>query len=225
MEKMKVVKALGAMLAFAAITLPLATPARAGYDETNERATDSRSSNRTRVRSSVRTTVIPVSGWTTVEGTLIEDADDKNFAVRDVWGRTINIETSRYAGAEATNKLQKGQRVRVYGEMEDGKLYATNLRVMTGMMTGTRIFYRNVYYKLGERNTIFGTLVSDADDDEFEIRTANGQQYMVRTRTIPDAYGLNKLQEGQRVQVYGYWIAEADGVQPQIEATNVRVIG
>src|SRR5690606_14957664 len=106
-----------------------------------------------------------------------------------------------FVGAEASNKLLTGQRVRVYGSMEDGKLYATNLRTITGVATGTRVRYQNYYYTVGEMNTVSGTLVTDADDDEFEIRADNGRTYMVRTRSIPDAYGANKLQEGQRVRV------------------------
>lgn len=232
MNRKKLVTTANALLATAALGLPLAAPAHAGYDEPTGRASGSYSSNRSmssgrgmygsynQGRTSV--TTMPSSGWVTVQGVLIEDADDKNFAIRDAWGRTFDIETSRYTGAEATNKFQSGQRVRVYGSLEDGKVYATNVRLVTGVAQGTRVLYRNVYYTIGQLNTITGTLVTDADDDEFEIRADNGQVFMVRTRSIPDSYGANKLQEGQRVRVHGYWIAEADGVQPQLEALSFR---
>lgn len=232
---MNTIKTMSTLLATAAIALPLAVPVHAGYDEDNRRATGSYSTNRrmsgnasamygtytsTRV---VTSTTMPVAGWITVEGVLIEDADDKNFAIRDAWGRVFNIETSRFSGAEASNKLQKGQRVRAYGSFEDGKLFATNLRTVTGMASGTRVRYRSVYYTLGQMNSITGTLVTDADDDEFELRADNGQTYMIRTRSVAESLQANKLQEGQRVRVYGYWIAEADGVQPQLEAVNLRL--
>lgn len=233
---MNTIKTLSTLLAAAAVALPLAVPAHAGYDEGNARATGSYSSNRrtsgnasamygsyttTRV---VTTTTMPATGWISVEGVLIEDADDKNFAIRDAWGRTFNVETSRFSGADASNKLQKGQRVRVYGSWEDEKLFATNLRTVTGVASGTRVRYKSVYYTVGQMNTITGTLVTDADDDEFEMRADNGQTYMIRTNSVAESLRSNKLEEGQRVRVYGYWIAEADGEQPQLEAINLRVL-
>lgn len=234
---MNTAKIFSTILAAAAVALPLAVPAHAGYDEDNSRATGSYSSNRRTASSNasamygsytttrvVTTTTMPATGWISVEGVLTEDADDKNFAIRDAWGRTFNVETSRFSGADASNKLQKGQRVRVYGSWEDEKLFATNLREVTGVASGTRIRYKSVYYTVGQLNSISGTLVTDADDDEFELRATNGQTYMIRTRSVAESLKANKLQEGQRVRVYGYWIAEADGEQPQLEAINLRVM-
>jgi len=234
---MNTIKTWSTLLAAAAVALPLAIPAHAGYDEDGSRASGSYSSNRrtkstgatamygtyTKTRVVTKTTM-PANGWITVEGVLTEDADDKNFAIKDAWGRTFNIETSRTSDAEASNKLQEGQRVRVYGSWEDEKLSATNLRVVTGVASGTRVRYKSVYYTMGQMNTITGTLVTDADDDEFELRAENGQTYMIRTNSVAESLESNKLQEGQRVRVYGYWIAEADGDQPQLEAINLRVL-
>lgn len=76
---------------------------------------------------------------------------------------------------------------------------------------------------IGSPLTVAGTLITDADDDEFEIRAANGRTYMIRTRLIPDAYGLNKLVRGNAVRVNGSWIATDDG-QPILEANNVVVL-
>ena len=73
-------------------------------------------------------------------------------------------------------------------------------------------------------NSISGTLVTNADDDEFELRADNGVTYMIRTRSVAESLQSNKLQQGQRVRIYGYWIAEADGDQPQLEAINLRVL-
>jgi uncharacterized protein YdeI (BOF family) len=236
------------LLAASAGVLPI-LPAHAGYDAATGRATGSYDSNTrgtTRVTRtdttrrmvngqpvygsysrSVRTTVdtLATGSTLTVTGTLIEDADDKNFAIRDAWGQTWNVQTSRVVNAEATNKLVKGQSVRVYGTWQEGKIEATNVRDLgTGVAFGTRVQYGTRYYVIGEMTTLQGVLVSDADDDEFEIRDRNGVITMVRTHLIPDALGANKLQKGQIVRVSGYWIAEADGVQPQIEAMNLRLM-
>ena len=240
---MNALKTLSTLFAAAAIAAPLAMPAQAGYDESNARATGSYGANRRTTTSTtaktsgstamygtytttrvVTSTTMPAAGWITVQGVLIEDADDKNFAIRDAWGHTFNIETSRFSGAEASNKLQKGQRVRVYGSKEDEKLFATNLREVTGVAGGTRVLYKSVYYTLGQMNSISGTLVTNADDDEFELRADNGVTYMIRTRSVAESLQSNKLQQGQRVRIYGYWIAEADGDQPQLEAINLRVL-
>jgi hypothetical protein len=156
---------------------------------------------------------------------MIEDEDDKNFAKRDASGQTWNIQTSHGVNAEATNKLVEGQTVRVYGTWQDGKIEANNVRDLgTGVAFGTRVQYNSRYYTIGEMITIEGVLVSDADDDEFEICDRNDVTTMVRTRLIPDSLGANKLQRGQMVRVSGYWIAEADGVQPQVEAMNLRLL-
>lgn len=156
-----------------------------------------------------------------VSGTLTKDADDKNFTIQDAWGNSYAVETSNTTNAEATNKLVKGQTVRVYGVWREGKLYATNVRDLgTGVALGTRVKYKSTTYMVGESITLAGTLVMDADDDEFQIRDRNGVTTMVRTRLIPDSYGANKLQKGDMVRVSGYWIAEADGKQPQIEVTS-----
>jgi uncharacterized protein YdeI (BOF family) len=238
----KLVAASGTFAMAASIGLS-ATAALAGYDVDNSRAAGSYSTNaRYGSRVHLRRSSAPVSGTyartvivtrrtdyallnpdalVTVSGTLTEDADDKNFSIRDAWGNTYAVETSNVANADATNKLVKGQIVRVHGVWRDGKLYATNVRDLgTGVALGTRVQYNSRFYTIGETVTLSGVLVSDADDDEFEIRDRNGVTTMVRTRLIPDAYGANKLQKGNLVRVTGYWIAEADGKQPQLEATS-----
>lgn len=220
----------------AVLTIP--TPAHAGYDEATGMATNSYSRNtasrnttmsrRTMSNTMVYGTYITTStmGNITLVGTLTGDADDKNFTLRDSWGRTYNVETSRFVQAEAANKLQKGDMVRVYGEWSDNMLRAANIRTISSnaVALGTRVRYGSRYYTMGRMNTLTGTLITDADDDEFEIRAANGVVYMIRTPAIPDSAGANKLQKGQRVRVYGYWIGEAGGGEPQLEALSYRVL-
>lgn len=239
-KQQKLAKCAGALALCGATLLPL-MPAQAGYDVDRSQATGSYNSNvrvtgsgrpvyGTYARSVVITRrtsagMIAPGSTLTVTGTLVEDADDKNFAIRDAWGQIWNIQTSRVLNAEATNKLQAGQTVRVYGTWTNGKVMATNVRDLgSGVAFGTRVQFNNRYYVIGQTTTLEGVLVSDADDDEFEVRDRSGVTTMVRTRLLPDALGANKLQEGQRVRVNGYWIADADGVQPQLEAMNLRIM-
>lgn len=171
---------------------------------------------------------VRVSGMTlmTVTGMLTRDADDKNFDIRDAYGRNYSINVSNYRGAQAANKLQKGQMVRVSGEFRNDTLYARNLRLMSSSAissaSGTRVYYAPYRYVLGARHIAVGRLITDADDDEFEIRSRRGRTYRVRTRNIPDRYGLNRLRKGQRVRVYGRWIR--GDRQPQLEASRVVVL-
>lgn len=177
-------------------------------------------------RNIVTQTMINGKTMLTVNGMLMEDADDKNFRLVDAVGRIYDVETSNFVNAEAANKLQKGDKVRIYGEFRDNKLFASNLRTMgmadEVMITGKRVYYAPYYYTIGANQSVTGTLVEDADDNEFEVRDSMGRVYMIRTRTIADSYGLNKLQEGQRVRVYGYWFVSDS--KPQIEASNVTVL-
>lgn len=219
------------MLLGAAVTV-FPTLAHAGYDEDSTRATNSYSRNTASGRAMNNTMVYgtyitsSTMGNITLVGTLTGDADDKNFYVKDSWGRTYHVETSRFVQAEAANKLQKGDMVRVYGEWRDNMLQALNIRTISSnaVALGQRVRYGSRYYTMGRMNTLTGTLITDADDDEFEIRAANGVVYMIRTPAIPDSAGANKLQKGQRVRVYGYWIGEAGGNEPQLEAINYRVL-
>lgn len=191
-----------------------ATPALAGYDDTGREAMETRDVN---IGGQMRSMM-------TVTGVLVRDADDKNFQLRDTRGRVMRVETSRTSMAEASNKLVAGDSVRVYGEWRDNMLYATNLRFLgrNRVTTGTRVFYDRYYYVVGSRNTLTGTLVTDADDDEFEMRAADGRVYMIRTRLIPDSFGANKLQEGDRVRVHGSWFVADE--RPQLEASNLVVL-
>ena len=177
-------------------------------------------------RNIVTQTMINGKTMLAVNGMLMEDADDKNFRLVDAVGRIYDVETSNFVNAEAANKLQKGDKVRVYGEFRDNKLFASNLRTMGTSdevtITGKRVYYAPYYYTIGANQSVTGTLVEDADDNEFEVRAANGRVTMVRTRNIPDSVGLNKLQEGQRVRVYGYWFVSDN--KPQLEASNVTVL-
>lgn len=175
------------------------------------------------------TTTTMVNGMTmvTTTGRLVSDANNKSFEIVDTLGRTYTVSTIEFGGAEMANKLQEGQVVRVNGQFRDGTLYARNLRVLsmagtTYAATGSRVYYAPYYYTVGANQVVSGTLVEDADDNEFEVRDSMGRVYMIRTRNIADSYGLNKLQEGQRVRVYGYWFVGDN--KPQIEASNVTVL-
>src|SRR5687768_5570359 len=121
----RMLQAVGTLALTGAALLPLSTSAEAGYDVDTIRTPTARSAPGYGTYVTTRTT-----GYITLVGTLTEDADDKNFDLRDAWGRTYNVETSRLVQAEAANKLQKGDMVRVYGEWRDNMLYATNIRTM-----------------------------------------------------------------------------------------------
>ncbi len=163
--------------------------------------------------------------FVTLVGTLTRDANNKAFTMRSASGKIYKVNTEDFANAEVADKLKDGDRVRVHGRWKNNVLYAKNLRVIISGAPelGRRVTYKSRSYMMGQMNTLQGYLVSDADDDEFEIRANNGVVYMIRTRTIPDSYGLNKLQKGQRVSVHGFWIPNADGGQPQLEAKSVRL--
>lgn len=161
----------------------------------------------------------------TVVGVLQRDANNKTFTMRARSGVIYKVDYRDFSNAEAADKLQDGDRVRVHGRYKNKVLYAKNLRVITSGAPelGHRVLYNSRSYMRGRMTTLQGILTTDADDDEFQMRANNGVVYMILTRTIPDSYGLNKLQKGQRVRVNGYWITNADGGQPQLEAKNVRV--
>lgn len=161
----------------------------------------------------------------TVTGRLNDDADDKNFVMRDAVGRDIPVNTTRYVFAEGANKLVEGDVVRVHGEWIGDTLYARNLRYIGKryIAAGTRVRAVGYPVVVGAKRKLTGTLITDADDDEFEIQDSRGRVCMIRTRTIPDAYGGNKLVKGQRVRVYGRWAVGEDG-RAYLEASNFRVL-
>lgn len=223
----------GCLASVVAVAGLSAIPAHAGYDENVGVATGSRDVNMggmsargssgTMMRGGtvMRTGTISM---VTVQGRLVRDADDKNFEIRDARGRVHRIETSRLVSAEAWNKLQEGDTVRVYGEWTGDMVRAANLRYLGKgyVSTGRTVYYERYRYRLGDRTSLTGTLVTDADDDEFRIRSSNGRVYMIRTRTISDSQGLNKLVKGDAVRVYGYWFVADE--TPQLEATSVAVL-
>jgi hypothetical protein len=202
-------------LSAAALLAFPAAPARAGYDAATGAASGSRDTSG----------MVNRSGHMTVVGTVVNDASNNAFAVRDAWGRTWNVNTSRYTGTMAPNQLQAGQLVRVYGNWDGSRLWASNLRLMEPMVaTGTRMHYQGRYYTTGARQALTGVLTTDAGNDQLVVRDATGMEYRIYTRSIPDAVGLNKLQKGDRVRAYGYWIGYVGKPEPGFEATNVVVL-
>lgn len=161
----------------------------------------------------------------TVTGRLTEDADDPDFYMRDTVGTPYKVDTRRSAVATTSYRLRAGDIVRVYGNLMNGIIYAGNVRYLGRQYAsqGQRLVSNGYRVRSGTKATLSGTLINDADNNAFKILDRRGRAHKIFAPQIPYAYGVNKLEKGQLVRAYGYWMADEEG-WPYLEATNVRLL-
>ena len=161
----------------------------------------------------------------TVTGRLTEDADDPDFYMRDAVGTPYKVDTRRSAVATTSYRLRAGDVVRVHGNLMNGIIYAGNVRYLgrNYASQGQRLSSSGYHTRTGAKATLVGTLVNDAYNNAFKIVDRRGRAHKIFSPQIPYAFGVNKLERGQSVRVYGRWAVGEDG-WPYLEASNVRLL-
>jgi len=126
---------------------------------------------------------------TTFEGTVTRDLYGDAFDVRTDNGRIVQVRVGRY---EEPRSLNRGDYVRVTGQMRNGAFVASNIQFIRDTGNGNN--------NGNWQNSITGVVTRDLAGKSFELRTDNGRTVHVNFGRYDEPRSLDR---GDRVRVNG----------------------